>query len=147
MYKIMATLDGVLIGLMVVFNGLLASKIGNTQSLVIIHGVGLLGSIVLLIGSRTRLISIKALPYYLFIAGALGIFTVLFNNISFLKLGATLTLCLNLIGQLLASMIIDHFGLLGQQKNEINGIKLLGVAMMVVGIVAMALIKGGNICP
>ncbi len=140
MYKIMATLDGVLIGLMVVLNGLLASKTGNTLSLVIIHGVGFLGSIVLLIGSRTHLKSIKGLPYYLFIAGALGIFTVLFNNISFLELGATLTLCLNLLGQLLASMIIDHFGLLGQQINKVNFIKLLGVGIMILGIIAMILI-------
>ncbi|AMJ40906.1 DMT family transporter [Anaerotignum propionicum] len=140
MYKFMATLDGVLIGLMVVLNGILASKTGNTQSLVIIHGVGFLGSIVLLIGSRTRLKSIKGLPYYLFTAGALGIFTVLFNNISFLKLGATLTLCLNLLGQLFASMIIDHFGLLGQQINKVNFLKLLGVAIMTLGIIAMILI-------
>lgn len=140
MYQILATLDGVLIGLMVVFNGLLASKTGNNQSLLIIHGVGLLGSIVLLIGSCTRLKSIKGLPLYLFIAGALGIFTVLFNNISFLKLGATLTFCLNLLGQLLASMIIDHFGLLGQHRNKTNFIKLLGVAIMVSGIIAMVLI-------
>lgn len=140
MYKFMATLDGVLIGLMVVLNGLLASKTGNTQSLVIIHGVGFLGSIVLLIGSRTCLKSIKGLSYYLFTAGALGIFTVLFNNISFLKLGATLTLCLNLLGQLFASMIIDHFGLLGQQINNVNFLKLLGVAIMTLGIIAMILI-------
>ncbi|KAF5076775.1 DMT family transporter [Anaerotignum sp.] len=140
MYKSMAALDGVLIGLMVVLNGLLASKTGNTQSLVIIHGVGLLGSIVLLIGSRTRLISIQGLPYYLFTAGALGIFTVLFNNSSFLMLGATLTLCLNLLGQLFASMIIDHFGLLGQQINRVNFLKLLGAVIMILGIIAMKLI-------
>ncbi len=140
MYKNMAALDGVLIGLMVVLNGLLASKTGNTQSLVIIHGVGLLGSIVLLIGSRTRLISIQGLPYYLFTAGALGIFTVLFNNSSFLMLGATLTLCLNLLGQLFASMIIDHFGLLGQQINRVNFLKLLGAVIMILGIIAMKLI-------
>lgn len=140
MYKSMAALDGVLIGLMVVLNGLLASKTGNTHSLVIIHGVGLLGSIVLLIGSRTRLISIQGLPYYLFTAGALGIFTVLFNNSSFLMLGATLTLCLNLLGQLFTSMIIDHFGLLGQQINRVNFLKLLGAVIMILGIIAMKLI-------
>lgn len=140
MYQMMAALDGVLIALMVVFNGLLASKTGNSQSLIIIHGVGLLGTITLLIGSRTHLKSIKGLPSHLFIGGALGIFSVLFNNISFIKLGATLTLCLNLLGQLLASMIIDHFGLIGQQINKINSMKLFGVAIMISGIVAMMLI-------
>lgn len=137
MYKMMATLDGILIALMVVFNGLLASRTGNSQSLIIIHVVGLLGTTLLLIGSRNKLNSIKGIPFYLFIAGALGIFNVLFNNISFLKLGATLTLCLNLLGQLIASMIIDHFGLLGQQVNKINSTKLFGISIMILGIVAM----------
>lgn len=140
MYKMMATLDGVLIALMVVFNGLLASRTGNSQSLIIIHVVGLLGTTLLLIGSRNRLKSIKGIPLYLFIAGALGIFNVLFNNISFLKLGATLTLCLNLLGQLIASMIIDHFGLLGQQVNKINSTKLLGISIMILGILSMMFI-------
>lgn len=137
MYKMMATLDGILIALMVVFNGLLASRTGNSQSLIIIHVVGLLGTTLLLIGSRNKLKSIKGIPFYLFIAGALGIFNVLFNNISFLKLGATLTLCLNLLGQLIASMIIDHFGFLGQQVNKINSTKLFGISIMILGIVAM----------
>ncbi len=140
MYKMMAALDGVLIALMVVFNGLLASRTGNSQSLIIIHVVGLLGTTLLLIGSRNRLKSIKGIPLYLFIAGALGIFNVLFNNISFLKLGATLTLCLNLLGQLIASMIIDHFGLLGQQVNKINSTKLLGISIMILGILSMMFI-------
>ena len=140
MYKMMATLDGILIALMVVFNGLLASKTGNSQSLIIIHVVGLLGTTLLLIGSRNRLKSIRGIPLYLFIAGALGIFNVLFNNISFLKLGATLTLCLNLLGQLIASMIIDHFGLLGQQVNKINSTKLLGISIMILGIISMMFI-------
>ena len=140
MYKCMASFDGILIGLMVVLNGLLASKTGNTQSLIIIHGAGLLASVVLLIGSGTHLNRIKGLPFYLFTAGALGIFTVLFNNSSFLKLGATLTLCLNLLGQLFTSMIIDHFGLLGQQINKINFLKIIGVAIMVLGIIAMIFI-------
>ena len=140
MYKMMATLDGVLIALMVVFNGLLASKTGNSQSLIIIHVVGLLGTTLLLIASRNKLKSIRGIPLYLFIAGALGIFNVLFNNISFLKLGATLTLCLNLLGQLIASMIIDHFGLLGQQVNKINSTKLLGISIMILGIISMMFI-------
>ena len=140
MYKMMATLDGVLIALMVVFNGLLASRTGNSQSLIIIHVVGLLGTTLLLIVSRNRLKSIRGIPFYLFIAGALGIFNVLFNNISFLKLGATLTLCLNLLGQLIASMIIDHFGLLGQQVNKINSTKLLGISIMILGILSMMFI-------
>lgn len=140
MYKILATFDGVLIALMVAFNGLLASYIGNEQALMVIHFVGLLGTIILLLGSRTRLRSLSGLPIYLFIAGALGIFNVLFNNLSFSALGATLTLSLNLIGQLVASMVIDHFGLLGLVVNRINSTKLIGITIMALGIISMMII-------
>ncbi|WP_432667161.1 DMT family transporter [Wukongibacter baidiensis] len=140
MYKALATFDGVLIALMVAFNGLLASHIGNEQSLMVIHFIGLLGTIILLLGSRNRLQSLNGLPAYLFIAGALGIFNVLFNNLSFSALGATLTLSLNLIGQLITSMLIDHFGLLGLISNRINRTKLIGISIMVLGIISMMII-------
>lgn len=140
MYKALATFDGVLIALMVAFNGLLALHIGNNQSLLVIHFVGLFGTILLLLGSRGRLQSIRGLQPYLFIAGALGIFNVLFNNLSFSALGATLTLSLNLLGQLIASMLIDHFGLLGLALNKVNRTKLLGVAIMGLGIISMIIL-------
>lgn len=140
MYKTLAIFNGVLIALMVSSNGLLALYIGNEQSLIVIHFVGLLGTIVLLLGSRTRLQSLCNLPSYLFIAGVLGIFNVLFNNISFSALGATLTLSLNLIGQLIASMVIDHFGLFGFVINKINKTKLVGITIMGFGIISMMII-------
>lgn len=137
MYKTLATLDGVLVALMVAFNGLLASRIGNEPALLAIHIVGFIGTIILLLASRKSLCTMKGLPYYLFIAGALGIFNVLFNNLSFGKLGATLTLSLNLVGQLIASMAIDHYGLLGLIRNRINFKKVIGMTVMILGIIAM----------
>ena len=137
MYKTLATLDGVLIALMVAFNGLLASQIGNERALMSIHLVGVLATLLLLVGSRTELQRLKGVPNYLLIAGGLGIFNVLFNNLCFVALGATLTLSLNLLGQLLASMCIDHFGLLGLAPNRINRTKGIGVAIMSMGIMVM----------
>jgi len=139
MYKSLAIFDGILVALMVSFNGLLAFQLGNGPSLIVIHGIGLLGTILLLLVSRTSLKSIRGLPVYLFMAGALGIFNVLFNNLSFTALGATLTLSLNLVGQLLASMVLDHFGLLGLALNRINSMKLLGITIMILGIFLMML--------
>lgn len=137
MFKILATFDGVLIALMVAFNGLLANRIGNHKALIVIHFIGLLGAAILLIGSRTRLKKLGGLPIYFLTAGALGIFNVLFNNLCFLALGATITLSLNLLGQLIASMIIDHFGLLGLEINPINKTKLVGIGIMALGIISM----------
>lgn len=140
MYKGMAVFNGVLITLMITFNGLLGSSVGNQQSLIIIHLIGLLCSIGLLIGCREKMKNFKGLPPYLFLGGAIGIFNVLFNNLSFNALGATLTLSLNLIGQLITSMIFDHYGLLGLSVNKVNKTKLAGVGIMSIGIISMIFI-------
>ncbi|MCI4060208.1 DMT family transporter, partial [Bacillus cereus] len=55
----------------------------------------------------------KIIPLFLYSAGAFGVFTVLFNNISFSVLGASISIALSLLGQSIASIVIDHFGLLG----------------------------------
>lgn len=137
MFKFLAMFDGILIALMVALNGLLATTIGNDKALIVIHFFGLLGTVILLIGSRTKLKKLGGFPIYLLTAGVLGIFNVLFNNLCFFVLGATTTLSLNLLGQLIASMIIDHLGLLGLKINPINKTKLTGIGIMALGIIAM----------
>ena len=53
---------------------------------------------------------------YLYGAGAIGVLMVLFSNICFAQLGASLTLSLTVFGELVMSCIIDHFGLLGMKN-------------------------------
>ncbi|GMQ65327.1 DMT family transporter [Vallitalea maricola] len=137
MFEFVAVFNGVLIALMISFNGLLAQQIGNNESLIIIHLVGLIGTSIIFLISRNKLQSIKGLPKYLFLGGAIGIFNVTMNNVCFDKLGVALTISLGLMGQLIASMCIDHFGLLGVKKNKINIRKLTGIAIMSIGIIVM----------
>lgn len=137
MFEFVAVFNGVLIALMISFNGLLSQEIGNNESLIIIHLVGLIGTTIIFIISRNKLKSIKGLPIYIFSGGAIGIFNVTLNNICFDKLGAALTISLGLMGQLIASMFIDHFGLLGVKQNKINIRKLTGITIMSIGIVVM----------
>ncbi|MCT4687227.1 DMT family transporter [Vallitalea sp.] len=140
MFEFVAVFNGVLIALMISFNGLLAQHIGNNKSLIIIHLVGLIGTSIIFLISRNKLKSTKGLPKYLFLGGAIGIFNVTMNNVCFDKLGVALTISLGLMGQLIASMSIDHFGLLGVKKNKINIRKLTGIAIMSIGIIVMIIL-------
>jgi transporter family-2 protein len=108
------------------FNGTLAGSFGNYASSVIIHIVGLFTIILVLIISKSKFRFGKGIPLYLYSAGAIGIFTVLFNNISFSSLGVSITLALGLLGQSLSSIIIDHFGLLGMKVVRFEKRKLIG---------------------
>lgn len=139
MYKIYSGLIGVLIAVMIAFNGVLSKYIGNYSSTVLIHLLGLICISFILIISKIRVKLHRDIPIYLYSAGAIGVFTVLFNNISFNYLGASLTLSLGLLGQSVASIVIDHYGLLGMTVINFRKEKLFGLILISIGIVIMTL--------
>jgi bacterial/archaeal transporter family-2 protein len=51
------------------------------------------------------------------------------------KLGVGLTTALVLVGQLLAALALDHFGVLGNPQHSLNIMRLLGLALMIAGVV------------
>lgn len=136
---IISIVIGAMISIMLLFNGTLSYSFGNYTSSTIIHIVGLLVLIPVLLISRTKIKLSKRIPIYLYGAGAVGVFTVLFTNISYLELGASLTIALGLLGQSLISILIDHMGLLGMKVNKFNKKKLVGLSLIVFGIFVMTM--------
>lgn len=139
MYKYSAVFIGILIAIMVAFNGALDNQVGTYLATFIIHLVGLITIILILIFKKQKFLINEKLPIYLFSAGAMGVFVVSFNNICFNKLGASLTLSLGIIGQLVLSCIIDHFGFLGMKVYKFKKKKLIGFAIIFIGIVVMTI--------
>ncbi|WP_248787698.1 DMT family transporter [Escherichia coli] len=66
------------------------------------------------------------------ILGAIYIATAIFM---IPKLGATTVLALMVVGQMLLSLMLDHYGLLGIPDYPVTGIRLLGVVLLVLGVV------------
>ena len=137
MYKLSAVLTGVLVAVMVTFNGLLANQIGDYLAVLVVHIVGLITISFILIFGRKKIHVKRDIPVYLFGAGAIGVVLVLFNNICFKYLGISITLALGLFGQSIASGIIDHFGLLGMDTHTFRKEKLVGLIMIFAGIIVM----------
>lgn len=138
MYELYSTLTGILIAVMIAFNGKLSEIIGNNLSTVIVHVVGLVSISLFLILDKRKIVLHKGIPIYLYSAGAIGVFTVLFSNVSFHQLGASLTFSLSLLGQSLASIIVDHFGWLGMKAVKFRKKKFTGLILISLGIVIMA---------
>ena len=80
------------------------------------------------------LASAAAQPWWLWSGGLLGAFFVAVAVVLVPKLGATTMLALILAGQILASLIYDHFGLLGFPVQPISALRLLGVALLGAGV-------------
>ncbi|MBD5639262.1 DMT family transporter [Clostridium botulinum] len=128
---------GALIAIMTLFNGTLSNTFGNYTSSIIIHVIGLFSITFVLLISRSRIKIQKGIPVYLYSAGAIGVFSVVFSNLSFSKLGVSLTLALGLLGQSLSSIFIDHFGLLGMKVIKFEKKKCIGLLFIILGIFIM----------
>ncbi|MBW6410594.1 DMT family transporter [Clostridium weizhouense] len=139
MNNLLSAFIGALITIMVMFNGTLSKISGNYTSTVIIHIVGLLGILFVLLITKSKMKFKKGLSLYLYSAGAIGVFTVIFNNFSYEILGASIPISLALLGQSIASIIIDHFGLLEMKKSKFNKKKSIGLTFIVLGIFIMTI--------
>jgi len=137
MNNITSTFIGALIAIMILFNGTLSNALGNYTSSVIIHIVGLFCMIFILLISKSTVKLEKGIPLYLYSAGVIGVFTVLFNNLTFYKLGVSITLALGLLGQSLCSIVVDHFGLLGMKVVRFENKKYIGLFFIIFGIIIM----------
>lgn len=140
MYNFLSLLIGILVAIMIAFNGQLSHGIGNYSSLIIIHMVGFIVIWVIMLYKKIKLSFKNNLPLYLYIAGAISVFTVMFNNLSFAALGVSLPVALGLLGQLLTSLVFDHYGLLGMPKVSFNKKKFLGLLIIIIGISIMTFI-------
>ena len=130
---------GIVLAIMISLNGGLGNISGNYASSVIIHFDGLIGIIFVLIFTKSKIKNLKGIPFYMFTGGLIGILTVLFTNIGFMGLGVSLTVSLSLLGQLVTSLVIDHFGYFNMTVVEFDKKKILGLIVIIAGIYVMTL--------
>lgn len=72
-------------------------------------------------------------PWWAWVGGALGAFVVASAVVLADQLGAAAMMAWIVAGQLLASVILDHWGMVGFAVREASPMRLLGAAMLVAG--------------
>ena len=137
MYKISAVFIGILIAVMVTFNGVLANYTNQYQAIFIIHIVGLIAVIVILRLRKAKFKLTKSIPIYLYSGGLIGVLMVFLNNLCFNSLGASLTLSLGIFGQLVLACFIDHYGLFGLNIYKFEKKKIIGFFIILCGLITM----------
>ncbi|HAX73030.1 MAG TPA: hypothetical protein DCY20_05850 [Firmicutes bacterium] len=139
MSQLLAIAIGGLLSIMISMNGELGSAIGNYGSSVLIHVIGLVTISIVLVVTKSKVELKRGIPFYVYLGGAIGVFTVLFNNLSVFALGVSLTIALGLLGQSITSILIDHYGWFGLSRNPFNPKKLIGLGLIILGISIMAI--------
>lgn len=137
MYKNLALLNGIILAVMVFFNGMLASKTGPYMSTLIYHVLGLLMIIIVSIIKKNKLTNLREVPFLLLLPGVLSVITILLNNISIPHIGVTLAVGIGLFGQLVMSSLVEHFGLFGMPANKLKKGKIAGLSIISLGIIFM----------
>ena len=137
MYSTLSLFTGLIISVMLALNGKLTLQYENINATLIVHVVGVLFGLVLCLFRAKNVILKKDLPLWLYLGGAIGLLTTVFTNFAYGKISLTSIIALGLLGQAIASLLIDSLGLFGMKKHEFKLSSLIGLAFSFFGMVIM----------
>ena len=132
---LIAVISGAAITLQGQFMGLMDQGIGTRESMFITYaGGGALISLLMLAIRGGNLRMWHSVPSYALSAGLLGLIIV--GTIGYVvpRLGLVAAFTVIVAAQFILSALIDHFGLLGAAVRPIDLSRLLGVAVLLLGV-------------
>jgi transporter family-2 protein len=140
MYKNLTVFNGMLLAVMIFFNGMISSKVGPIVGTLIFHVLGLILVFAISIFKKNKLPKLKKVSRISYLPGMMSVITILLNNLCIPQLGVTLTVGISLFGQLVISGLIGHWGLFGMPVYRFRKVKILGFSMISGGILIMMLL-------
>ena len=97
-------------------------------------GTAALGILAVILQTKPDMAAARNLPWYAWVGGLYGAIFVVAAAWGVPRLGVALTITLMVAGQLLISLILDHFGAFGAPQQPINLGRLAGVALVIGGV-------------
>jgi len=97
-------------------------------------GTAALGILAVLMQARPDMTAARALPWYAWVGGLYGAIFVVAAAWGVPRLGVATTITLMVAGQLLLSLVLDHFGVMGVPRQPMNIGKVAGVALVLAGV-------------
>jgi transporter family-2 protein len=128
---------GALVGMQAPVNARLGRAVGSVQAASISF---LIGTIALLLiaslasGGLGSYSKVSGVPWWALIGGLLGAVYVTVAILTVRTLGASSLTAAVITGQLLISVVIDRFGLLGIARQPIGAQRIIGLVLLVVGV-------------
>lgn len=119
-------------------NAMLSRQVGSPVNAALVSfAVGTLVLTVAALALRTApdWSGVRGLPWYAWMGGAYGAVFVVAAAYSAPRLGVASTITLMIAGQLVAGMVVDHFGGFGIEARPINWARALGVLLVFGGVV------------
>jgi len=136
MYYFLSLLCGILLAAMIPLNGGLADIFGLHSASVFIHITGLIVITAIILIKREKPFANRQ-AFYLYLGGAIGVLTVICNNLAFGRISVSAILALLLVGQGITGLAFDQFGWLGMPKHPFRKSRIFGLLLIVGGIIIM----------
>lgn len=140
-----AVLLGVVLPIQVGVNAQLRAGIGSPMvAATVSFAVGTLGLLAVTAALRPALpasAAVARLPWWTWTGGLLGGLYIASTILLAPKLGAAALLAAIVAGQMLASLVLDHYGLLGFPVVPVTPLRILAVALIIGGVLLLQLPK------
>lgn len=137
-YILLAFLTGIAISVQAGVNANLRQALTNpVLAAAISFGTGFVSLIIMLLASGVSVPSIEAVrqvSWWKWTGGLIGAVYVTTVIVSVPKIGTANLVSLSVAGQLLAAVVLDHYGLLGFPLHPANGWRILGMVIIVAGV-------------
>lgn len=138
-FIILSIICGIASSVQIGVNATLAKNISNDiWSAILALFVGGVGLVIYAIATQNVSVkwqSLPGLPLWVWTGGLLGAVFVAGSVIAAPRVGSAMFVGLILLGQMLASLLLDHYGWLGFQQSQLNLSKILGMCLLIGGVV------------
>lgn len=126
---------GIAVGLQSPMASMLTQRLGVFESVFIVHiGGALIALVPILLYSGGKLSQWRSVPWYVLGAGIFGLIVI--GAISYMipRIGVAGAITSIVAGQLLVSTVLDHFGLLGAMSRPLDPTRVIGLAVVLLGV-------------
>lgn len=138
-YVVLSVLAGAALPLQALINGRLGQHIGGAVwAASVSFLVGATALVFFQLVQRTPLPTwpqMSAAPAWVFSGGFLGALYLASATLSVPRLGATALVTLLILGQLVASLLLDHFGVLAHEPHPASLVRIAGVLLVFLGAI------------
>jgi bacterial/archaeal transporter family-2 protein len=136
---LLALAAGVLLPVQAGVNAQLRSAVGSPLTAALVSFlVGTAGLVTAAVIFRTPMALRGAWvdsPWWQWVGGLIGALYVIATIVLAPRLGAATLVAAVVAGQMIASLLLDQYGLLGFPTHPINGLRVLGAGLVIVGVI------------
>jgi transporter family-2 protein len=126
-------LGGIAVAVQASFAGILSDSVGLVSNGLIVFGGGFLLALVIWVFVQGgKIYDWRSIPWYVFLAGPLGIVIISSIGYAIPRIGVASTLTLIVVTQLIVGVLLDHFGWLTIPR-PVDLQRLIGIAILFLG--------------